>query len=215
MLLPLQQMLANRSTFVVVITAAPVGFSHVTIEAIGGGGFGFGSAVDALKASGGAGQYARSDANIAVTGGSTVVYYSVGAGGISPTAASNSWAQVGVNAAPTLSSTGCSGRKGTSASSATAGTGGASGGVGAVLNNGANGTVGAGSVGGGAGGYDAAGSGQTAGNDSSGLSAGTPMGGGTGGAFEAAGTDPGGAGGASATINPNGGVGRVRLLFTI
>lgn len=215
-----QALLAGVQPKVVVVTTAgagsvtaPVGYSKVTCEAIGGGGNGFGNNTTANRASGGGGLYAISNARIAVTGGTTIVYYSVGA------AATQSWVNVGTNAAPTLASTGCLAKNGGSGASGVAGSGATAGSIGATTRNGGNGATGTNSQGGGGAGATTAGANPTAGTDTTGLSPATLMGGGTGGAYNNAttspGTAPGGAGGASATTGTNyaGAIGRVRLVF--
>jgi hypothetical protein len=186
----------------------PAGYSFYTGEAIGSGGTGFGNNTAANRAGGGGGQYASSNARIAVTPGNSI-FYSVGAAG----GGNDSWVNT-TNAVPTLASTGCRARGGTNAASATAGIGSTAGAVGAVTRNGANGTTNTGAVGGGGSGYSTAASGTTAGTDTSNLSA-SIMGGGTGGPSLGAGTAPGGGGGSSATTgtNPAGSIGRVRIVF--
>lgn len=182
---------------------APAGYSKVTCHAIGGGGNGFGNNTTNNRAGGGGGTYAMSDPNIAVTGGSTVVYYSVG------TAAADSWVNVGTNSAPTLQSAGCVAKKGGNASSGTAGTGVTTGFVGSRAFAGGTGTTGNNSVGGGGAGSGSAGSGQTAG-----LGA---LPGGAGGAYNTGtGAAPGGGGGGASSTGTNlaGGIGRVRIVFS-
>ena len=212
-----QALLAGVQPRVIVVATAgagsvttPVGYSKVTVEAIGGGGNGFGSNTQANRASGGGGRYARSNANIPVVGGSTIVYYSVGA------AATQSWVNVGTNAAPTLASTGCLAPNGTSGTSGVAGSGSAGTAIGTVLNGGAGITGNNSQGGGGAGASTAAGTRPTAGTDTTRLSPTQLMGSGTGGAYNSGtGTAPGGAGGGSATTGTNlaGAIGRVRIVF--
>lgn len=212
-----QTLLAGVQPRVIVITTAgvgnvtaPVGYSKVTVEAIGGGGNGFGSNTNANRASGGGGQYAISNARIAVTGGSTVVFYTVGA------AVANSWANVGTNAAPTSATTGCLARNGGSAASGTAGSGALAGSIGAVTRTGGTGITGNNSAGGGGAGATTAGARPTAGTDTTGLSPTQLMGGGTGGAYNTGtGTAPGGGGGGAGSTGTNlaGAIGRVRIVF--
>ena len=57
---------------------APQGYTKVTVEAVGGGGPGFGS-TGPTRAGGGGAAYAKT-ANLSITGGSTVIYYNVGTG---------------------------------------------------------------------------------------------------------------------------------------
>lgn len=191
---------------------APLGATSVTVEAIGGGGNGFGSATVNQRASGGGGLYAISNANIAVTGGITIVYYSVGA------AVTQSWVNVGTNAAPTLASTGCLAKNGSSGASGVAGSGATAGSVGATIRLGGNGATGNNSQGGGGAGATTAGANPTGGTDTTGLSV-LLMGGGNGGAYNNAttspGTAPGGGGGAANTAGTNyaGAIGRVRITF--
>lgn len=181
---------------------APAGYNTVTVEAIGGGGNGFGSGSSSSTiAGGGGGGYAKTQ-DLAVTAGSTVVYYSVGA------AASDSWVRVGTNSAPTSTSDGCLGYRGTSATSSAAGTGGSTANsIGTTEYAGANGVRGAPTPnGGGAGGDGGAASGRTGGGSGD-------MKGGDGGTSTNAGTAPGGGGGGSSTTAPAGAVGRVRITF--
>lgn len=206
----------RQSTVITTATAgsitAPVGAISVTVEAIGGGGNGFGNATTANRASGGGGRYAQSLANISVTGGSTIVYYFVGP------VFTQSWVNVGTNAAPTLASTGCLAPGGTSGGSALAGSGSFGTAIGAVTRNGGNGATGTNSQGGGGSGATTAGSSATAGTDTTGLSV-LLMGGGTGGTYNNAttgpGTAPGGGGGAASVTGTNyaGAIGRVRITF--
>jgi hypothetical protein len=194
-------------------TTAPIGYSSVTVEAIGGGGNGFGNNTTANRASGGGGQYAISNARLAVTGGTTIVYYQVG------TAVQDSWVNVGTNAAPTAATTGCLAKFGTSGASGVAGSGAQAGSIGATTRNGGNGATGNNSQGGGGAGATTAGANPTAGTDTTGLSPTQLMGGGTGGAYNNAttspGTAPGGGGGGAATTGTNyaGAIGRVRITF--
>lgn len=187
----------------------PLNYTRATVEAIGGGGTGFGAISATNRAGGGGGQYARSN-TVTVTGNTTIIYYSVGA------AAQDSWANVGANSAPTSATTGCLAKTGGNAASATAGIGNTAGGVG-TINFGGNGTAGAGSVGGGGGGATTAGSGQIAGTDTTGYST-DLMGDGTGGAFNTAGSAvaPGGGGGGAQGAGTNlvGASGRVRVRFS-
>lgn len=212
-----QVMLAGIQPKVTVIATAtassitaPIGYSKVTVEAIGGGGNGFGNATVANRASGGGGLYAISNARIAVVGGTTVVFYSVGA------AVTQSWVNIGTNAAPTLASTGCLAKNGGSGASGVAGSGATAGSIGATTRVGGNGTTGNNSTGGGGAGATTAGSASTAGTDTTGLSPTQLMGGGTGGVYNSGtGTQPGGGGGGSATTGTNlaGAIGRVRITF--
>lgn len=186
----------------------PAGKSKFTGEAIGGGGNGFANNTSGNRAGGAGGLYAKSNVDIAVTGGSTTIFYSVGA------AATQSWVRAGTNAAPVASTDGALAKNGGNASSATAGLGNTAGSVGSVTRNGANGGVTGSAVGGGAAGRDAAGSGQTGGGDTSGISVVT-MAGGAGGNYQVAGTAPGGGGGADTAAGGTkaGAIGRVRMLF--
>lgn len=213
----LQAMLTGVQPSVTVITTsgvgsitAPIGYSSVTVEAIGGGGNGFGSNTTGNRAGGGGGRYAISNARIAVTGGTTIVYYSVGA------AVNQSWVNVGTNAAPTAATTGCLAPNGTSATSGTAGLGSAGTAIGATTRNGGNGATGNNSRGGGGAGASTAGSASTAGTDTTGLSPTQLMGGGTGGLYNSGtGTAPGGGGGGAGSTGTNlaGAIGRVRITF--
>lgn len=183
---------------------APVGSTKVTVEAIGGGGNGFFDASSARG--GGGGGYAKS-IDLPVTGGSTVVYYSVG--GI----ATSSWVRVGTNSAPTASTQGCLGYLGSSAASGTSGTGGATtNSIGDTKYSGASGGGLGNRYGGGAGGDGGNASGVTGGGSGD-------MKGGNGGAYNAGtgadGTAPGGAGsGSTSGSNRPGSVGRVRITFS-
>jgi hypothetical protein len=188
----------------------PVGYNFVTVEAIGGGGIGFGNTTAANQAGGGGGSYAKSGP-IAVTSGVTVIYWLVGA------SAGDSWVNVGSNAAPTLTTTGALAKAGSAGASAVGGTGGATAtSVGTVKFAGGNGSSGATSAGGGGAGDSLAGgnaSGVTAGTGGTG----TNLTGGTGGLGGGnAGNTNGGGGGSSATTgtNPAGGIGRIRYVFT-
>jgi hypothetical protein len=197
---------------------APVGATRVTVEAIGGGGNGFGATAGGQRAGGGGGRFART-INLPVTGGTTIVYYSVGA------ASTRSWVNVGTNAAPASATTGCLAPAGTDASSGVPGSGASGTAIGTATANGGTGATGASAVGAGAAGAGAtiagtaaSGSGQTAGTDTTGMSinvAAQRMGSGTGGVSLTAGTAPGGGGASSATpgVNPAGAIGRVRITF--
>ena len=111
----------------------PAGATSVTMEAIGGGGNGFGNATVNQRASGGGGQYSTSNTKITVVAGQTV-YYSVG------TAATDSWVRYNVNNTTGIAVTdGCLAKAGTSGSAGTAGVGNQAGGVGATINFGGNG----------------------------------------------------------------------------
>ena len=212
-----QMLLAGSQPKVTVIVTAgagnivtPVGYTKVTVEAIGGGGNGFGSNTTSNRASGGGGRYAISNSKISVTGGTTIVYYSVGA------ANNQSWVNVGTNAAPTLASTGCLAPPGSNATSGVAGSGAIGTPIGALSRNGGNGATGNNSAGGGGAGATTAGSASTAGTDTTGLSPTQLMGGGTGGAYNTGtGTQPGGGGGGASTTGTNlaGAIGRVRITF--
>lgn len=215
-----QQFLISRQIvpLTIVITAsgagnriAPVGFSSVTVEAIGGGGAGFGNNSTNNRAGGGGGQYAISNAKISITGGTTVIYYSVGA------ASTDSWVNVGTNSAPGAATAGCLAKAGGAASSGTGGVGNVAGSIGATTRNGGTGTTGNNSVGGGGAGASTAGSGSTGGTDTTALSS-ILMGGGTGGAYNTGtGTAPGGGGGGAGATGTNlaGAIGRVRLTFYV
>ena len=195
---------------------APVGATRVTVEAIGGGGNGFGATAGGQRAGGGGGRFART-INLPVTGGTTIVYYSVGA------ASTRSWVNVGTNAAPASATTGCLAPAGTDASSGVPGSGASGTAIGTATANGGTGATGASAVGAGAAGAGAtiagtaaSGSGQTAGTDTTGMSiTAQQMGSGTGGAATLPGTAPGGGGGSSGTaaVNPAGAIGRVRIIF--
>jgi hypothetical protein len=203
------------------VVTAPAGATGVIVEAIGGGGTGYGQSVTANRASGGGGQYARSGL-ISVAGG-TSVYYWVG------TTATSSWVNVGTNAQPSSAATGCLAPNGTSASSGVAGVGNSGTVIGIYTAFGANGLVGLNAVGGGGAGAGSsltsspvAGSGQYGGTDTTGISVigyqGYVMGDGTGGnsaALSTVGVDPGGGGGAGTSLGTNraGGIGRVRINF--
>lgn len=215
----MQQMLlggAAKPNIVYVVTASgtgsyttPAGYTKVTVEAIGGGGDGFGSTTTNQRSGGGGGQYAISNADIAVTGGSTVVYYSVGA------RIARSWVNVGTNTQPASATVGCVAMNGTSGTSGTGGLGNQAGSVGATTRVGGNGTTGSTGRGGGGAGASTAGSGSTAGTDTTGISPATLMGGGTGGTSGGGvGTAPGGGGGGNTTAGVvAGAVGRVRIVF--
>ena len=195
---------------------APRGATRVTVEAIGGGGGGFGTSTAGLRAGGSGGGYART-INLAVTGGVTVVYYQAGG------AQTQSWVNVGTNIAPTTSATGCLAGAGNQASSGVPGTGSNTPIGTTTAQVSGNGTSGAAATGGGASGAGATiagaaagGSGTTAGTDTTGMSLPSQlMGNGTGGAFGAFGTFPGGGGGGSSTTiaGSNGASGRVRIIF--
>ena len=197
---------------------APISATSVTVEAIGGGGNGFGNATAGNRASGGGGRYAISNAKISVTPGTTIVYYSVGA------AVANTWVNVGTNAAPTAATTGCLARNGSSGASGVAGSGALTGSVGATTRNGGNGQTGNNSGGAGGAGATTAGTnasgatGTAGGTDTTGLSV-LLMGGGTGGTYNNAVTGPGnapggsGAGAAVLATNYAGAIGRARITF--
>ena len=191
----------------------PSGYSKVTVEAIGAGGRGYnGGNVEFIDAGGGGGWYAISNANIAVTGGTTIVYYSVGASTV------QSWVNVGTNAAPSASTAGCLAKSGGTADSDSPGNYGVhinNGSIGATTRMGGQGSSwssGSAPGGGGAAATTAA-SGQTAGTDTTGLSPSTLMGSGTGGSPSAVGTAPGGGGGGGGGSDKAGGIGRVRIVF--
>lgn len=196
----------------------PTGYNRITVEAIGGGGNGFGSTTVNQRASGGGGGYAITP-GLTVTGGTTVIRILVGA------LAGNSWVNIASNAAPTSTAQGSLGVRGTSGASATAGVGGGQAGnpgqIGSTTFAGASGTTGTNSAGGGGAGFDGAATGATAGTDTSGLSPTLLMGDGTGGVYNNAttgpGTAPGGGGGGSATAGTNyaGAVGRVRITYWV
>jgi hypothetical protein len=180
---------------------APTGYTKVDVEAIGGGGNGIGATTSNRAGGGGAG-YGKTT-GLSVTGGTTVVYYSVGA------ANNDSWVRVGTNSAPSSTTDGCLGYRGGNASSGTAGTGATTANcIGTTTQSGANGTRTSSGVGGGAGGDGGNASGQTGGGSGD-------MKGGNGGAYQNAGTAPGGGGGADTATNGNkaGAVGRVRITF--
>ena len=196
---------------------APVGATRVTVEAIGGGGNGFGATANANKAGGGGGRFARTT-NLDVTGGTTIVYYSVGA------ASTRSWVNVGTNGAPASATIGCLAPPGTDAASGVPGSGSSGTAIGTVTANGSTGLLGGGGpTGGGAAGAGAtiagagtAGAGQIAGTDTTGMSlTAQRMGSGDGGGSTLPGTAPGGGGGSSGTasVNPAGAIGRVRITF--
>ena len=187
----------------------PEGYTAYTAEAIGSGGLGFGSTTTNQRAGGGGGQYAISNARIAVTPGNSI-FYSVGAAG----GGNDSWVNT-TNAVPTSATTGCRARGGTNGAGGTAGVGSTAGGVGATVRNGSNGTTGASGRGGAGSGATTAASGQTGGTDTTGLSPATPMGGGSGGSSGGGvGVAPGGAGGGRTTAGTvAGSVGRIRIVF--
>lgn len=191
----------------------PAGYSFVTVEAVGGGGGGFGSGISSQQAGGGGGAYART-ANLIVTGGSTIVYYSVGS------VATDSWVRVGTNAPPTTTFQGCLGAAGGNASNSTSGLGGtAAASIGNTeFSGGDGGRGGTGSPNGGGGAGDS-GNGVTvpAGTNTVGTGGtGTNIVGGTGGVLATpSGNDPGGGGyGSGVGLQTNGGIGRVRIVFT-
>jgi len=192
---------------------SPRGATRVTVEAIGAGGTGFGSATNAQKAGGGGGQYAATSL-LAITGGTTVIFYSVGL-----TNGTGSWVNISANAQPATTAAGCFAPGGTTAASATAGVGNQAGVIGTTTLFGGNGSTGVNARGGGGSGASTAGSngggGGVAGTDTTGLSiAAQQMAGGTGGAVTAAGTAPGGGGGGGgAGVNPGAGQGQVRITF--
>jgi hypothetical protein len=192
----------------------PAGYSKVTVEAIGGGGKGYGNSIASRRAGGGGGGYAKTE-NLAVTGGSTVVYYQVGTAATDDvgTTANDSWVRVGSNAAPTSTTQGCLGYRGTAGIYlivAFAGVGGSTvNSIGTTEYAGANGTTGSSAAGGGAGGDGGAGSGTTGGGSGD-------MKGGNGGAYASggnAGTAPGGGGSGASSGTPAGAIGRVRITF--
>jgi len=182
----------------------PANSSFVTVEAIGGGGVGYLNNVSPRGGRGG-GTYAAT-ANLSVTGGSSVVYYSVGG------SETQSWVNVGTNSAPSSNTTGTLAPQGQTATpypgSGSYGTP-----IGTLINRGGDGVE---YTGGGGGGASTAGSGPTAGTDTTGLSPSAIMGGGTGGNQDS-GAAPGGGGGGR-NQQPNGPYvagagGRVRLVF--
>lgn len=196
----------------------PAGYSKVTIEAIGGGGAGYGHTSAGARISGGGGAYARTE-NLAVTGGSTIVYYQVGTAATTNAGitSNNSWVRVGTNSAPSSTSDGCLGYRGTAAYyniSTTAGVGGTTANsVGTAKYAGASGVVSSSAAGGGAAGENADGSRPTGGGSGD-------MKGGDGGAYATGGnpgTAPGGGGSAKSnatgTTNLQGAIGRVRITF--
>lgn len=195
---------------------APSGYTKVTVEGVGAGGSGFGTTTN-NRAGGGGGAYAQT-ANLSVTGGSTVVYYQVGTGGTpNAAAATDSWASIASNAAPSSVAQGFLAKAGLNASASTAGTGGT---VLASIGNtkfaGGNGSAGAGSSnagGGGAGDTGAGGNAATATPGTGGT--GTNITGGNGGGFNTAGSAPGGGGGGDGgTIVSLGARGVVRISFS-
>lgn len=231
-----QMMLASKadstaSSNVFVITTAtagsivtPAGYTKVSVEALGGGGRGFGSSTTNQRAGGGGGVYSFMT-NLTVIPGTTVIYYSVGAANGGPTT-SRSWVNIAANAPPTVQGQGCMAPGGGNATSGVAGTSTTTGAVGFGPTQGTSGTTGNGAIGGAAPGAGATvgspvlASGRIAGTDTTGLSPATPMGGGNGGAYNNAttspGTAPGGGGGGAATTGTNysGGIGRVRIVFS-
>lgn len=209
----------NYATLVLVYTTpgtgnilTPRGYFFSTVEAIGGGGNGFGSNTTNQRASGGGGTSARSNTKIAVQNLLTIVYYSVGA------AATDSWVNIGTNAVPTSATTGCLAIAGSSGSAGVAGKSVTTGAIGALFVGG-QGATGNNSNGGGGAGVSSAGSKQTAGTDTTLLSPHSRMGYGTGGTYNSAtlgpGTAPGGGGGGAAATGTNyaGAVGKVRIIF--
>jgi hypothetical protein len=181
----------------------PTGYTKMTSHAIGAGGTGYasGGLKPNNRAGGGGGTYARSDVNIAVTPGNSV-YYSAGA------SANDSWVNINGGFAPGSSTIGCLGKRGTNGASAVGGSGSTAGSVGSLIYYGDNGTAGSSAVGGGSGGDNGAGSGQTGGS-------GQNKTGGTGGNYNEVGGTPGGGGGGSSSGNKAGGVGWVKIIFTV
>lgn len=178
---------------------APTGYGLVTVEAIGGGGRGLGSTTILQRCGGGGGSYACSR-SITVTGGSTIVYYTVGG------QATDSWVNVGTNSAPTTLTVGCLAKGGINAASGVPGQPG-SGSIGSIIFLGGTGGLTSSGDGGGGAGINGAASGRTAGRIA-------PMGDGGGGTLSI-GLEPGGAGGPAATngLNRSGAIGRVRITF--
>jgi hypothetical protein len=215
----IQQMLNKNGPYGInVVTSgtgsvtSPAWATSVTVEAIGGGGNGFGNSSTGNRASGGGGRYAISNANISVTGGLTIVYYSVGA------AATDSWVNVGTNTTPTAATTGALAKAGTSATSGVAGVGSQTGSIGATTFSGGNGATFS-SAGGGGAGQAGAGTLSIGGLDNTDTSTTTNLAGGTGGAYATTTGNPGSipGGGGSATnstgTNPAGAIGRARIIF--
>lgn len=227
---------SNKQDRVIVSTGAgnitaPASTTAVQMHATGGGGGG--SVTTSAEGSGAGGGYARTN-SVAVTGGSSIVYYSVGTGGGPGANGGASWARVGTNSAPSSTTDGVSAREGGGGSASGQGGGLAqtTGFVGDVSNQGGNGVNGqggggsrAGSGGGQAGGPNAtgtagtAGSGSTAGTGGNGSSLGGAGGNGGGsGATGLSGVAPGGGGGGGGNSGGNAGSGargEVRLIFTI
>lgn len=190
----------------------PAGATSVDVEAWAGGGSSDGTH------GGGGGGYAGSF-GLAVVGGTTTIFYSVGAGGAGGGHVGNaSWIRVGTNSTPTLSSQGAAANPGSAGTSASALGGSTTGAVGSVLWAGGNGD--SASLGNGGGG---AGSGGAGGNGSSVTSAGGTGGiddGRGGGAGGDGGPNQGGApsapsGGAGKSVSAVGGNGQVRYTFHI
>jgi hypothetical protein len=196
-------------------SSVPAGYTKVYVEAIGAGGQGFGSTTTTQRASGGGGGYARTNA-LSVTSPGTI-YILVANTSIGATS-SNSWVNISSNTAPTSAADGCLAVGGLSGAASTAGLGGGQAGnagqIGTQVYTGATGSTSVNSNGGGAAGYDGNASGATAGADSTGITV-LPMGGGTGGTYNASGgTEPGGGGGgASTVITYDGSIGRVRVTY--
>lgn len=179
---------------------APPNTRSVSVEAVGGGGNGAQGNGNQGRSGGGAAYAGTFD--ISVLGGTTTIYYQVGA------AATSSWVNVGTNTVPASTAQGCLADFGKNAVSGGAnGTGGTTAAsIGTTKFNGAAGTSGSSGVGGGAAGDSAAASGQTGG-------AGTHITGGNGGASNTAGSAPGGGGGGGATTGGAGAPGLVRITF--
>lgn len=180
---------------------APTGYGLVTVEAIAGGGRGIGSAINNQRAGGGGGAYACAT-SISVTGGTTIVYYTVGG------MTTDSWVNVGTNSAPTTLTVGCVAKAGANATSGVAGIGGGTTlSIGNIKFAGGNGGLTSSGDGGGGGGINGAGVGRVAGTIA-------PMGDGGGGTLSI-GLIPGGGGGPALVggTNRSGAIGRVRITF--
>lgn len=209
---------------------APAGASAVRMQNTGGGG----GAPTSTSAEGGGGGGACSETNsIAVTGGSSTVFYSVGTGGSVGNAGGDSWSRVGTNSAPSSTTDGCLAKGGSSGATQTGGIGGlTSTSVGDSKVAGFDGATGqggggsrAGSGGGASGDTGFAGGSATAGSGNvigvgglGGSQAGNGGDGGQSAAAGVAGDPPGGGGGGGGNSGGNGGAGargQVRLIFTL
>jgi len=189
-------------------TTVPAGYNFATVEAIGAGGFGYGSSIVSTRGAGGGGAYAMTT-GIPVTPGSTV-YYTAAFSGF------DSWVNVSSNAPPTSTSQGClAAAGGSSNGGATTPGGTVAASIGTTKYKGGAGTgAGNGAGGGGAGDSGAGGdaSGATAGTGGTGVN----LVGGAGGTGNNGFGNFFGGGGSYATSSgfPVGGRGAVRIVFT-